>query len=88
MANGHQQSHDSSFGVLVGWSHHGFNGRLDLCLQRVPAAGGQPGDEVEEHHFVMTDNQARVLANYLNQVLGARQGRSRPAGLLGRLFRA
>lgn len=78
-----------SYGVLVGWSHHGFNGRVDLCLQRVRTVDGLDRDEVEQHHFVMTDSQALILANYLGQVMADR-GMSPPQrrrrGLLGRLF--
>lgn len=86
MATRHEQTHDDSFGVLVGWSHRGFDGKLDLCLQRINSLDRENDAEVEEHHFVMTDSQAHVLANYLNQVLGSRYSQQRKRGLLSRLL--
>ena len=66
----HPPASEDGYGVLVGWSHHGFNGRLDLCLQRVGSLVEAERDEVQQQHFYMTENQALLLANYLLDVLG------------------
>lgn len=70
-----------SYGVLVGWSHHAFNGKLDLRLQRVQSMQSVDQDDVESHHFVMTESQAVLLANYLNQVLENRPAHRRKGWL-------
>ena len=84
-----QQSHppagDEQYGVLIGWSHHGFNGRLDLCLQRVGSEEQARRDAVEQQHFYMTENQAILLANYLLGVLDKKPSPAR-RGWLGRML--
>jgi hypothetical protein len=59
-----------TYGVLVGWSHHPMGERIDLKLQRVQTTRSLDQDEVDAHHFVMTRQQAAVLANYLYKVSG------------------
>jgi hypothetical protein len=60
-----------SYGVLVGWSHHPIGARLDLKLQCVQSTRNLAQDEIDSHHFVMTREQATVLANYLFKIAGA-----------------
>lgn len=81
----HPPTAQAGYGVLVGWSHHGFNGRLDLCLQRVASMAAAERDAVEQQHFYMTENQALLLANYLLGVLDKRPP-VRRRGWLARLF--
>lgn len=77
---------DDGYGVLVGWSHHGFNGRLDLCLQRVGSMAEAEQDDVQQQHFYMTENQALLLANYLLGVLDKKPA-ARRKGWLGRVLK-
>lgn len=59
-----------SFGVLVGWAHHGSGSKLDLTLQCVQSTRRGDAREIDDHHIVMTPSQAAVLANYLFQISG------------------
>jgi hypothetical protein len=59
-----------SFGVLVGWTHHGSGTKLDLTLQCVKSTRRDDPGEIDDHHIVMTPSQAAVLANYLFQISG------------------
>ena len=61
-----------SFGVLVGWAHHGTGEKLDLTLQCVKSTRRQDPAAIDDHHIVMTPSQAAVLANYLLQISGQR----------------
>lgn len=60
-----------TYGVLVGWSHHPMGARIDLKLQCVQSTRNLEADEIDSHHFVMTREQATVLANYLFRVAEA-----------------
>jgi hypothetical protein len=73
-----------SFGVLAGWTHSEFSGRLDLRLQTIRSSRRTAPEDVDSHHIVMTKSQAAVLANYLLRITG--QTALRRRGLLGRLF--
>lgn len=59
-----------SFGVLVGWAHHSFNNKVDLTLQCVQSTRRDNAREIDDHHIVMTPQQAAVLANYLYKLSG------------------
>jgi hypothetical protein len=74
-----------SYGVLVGWAHHSFNNRLDLTLQCVQSTRRDNAREIDDHHIVMTPQQAAVLANYLYQISGQTPPEPR-MGLLRRLL--
>jgi hypothetical protein len=80
-ATGNQES----FGVLVGWAHHGIGGKLDLTLQCVQSTRREDAREIDDHHIVMTPSQAAVLANYLLQISGQNLPEKRK-GLLRRLL--
>ena len=62
------QLDSDSYGVLVGWSHSEFTGRIDLRLQAVQSTRRSGREEVDSHHFMMTPNQAMLLANYLFEI--------------------
>lgn len=74
-----------TYGVLVGWSHHPIGERLDLKLQCVQSTRNLAQDEVDAHHFVMTREQATVLANYLFRIAEATPPKHR-RGRLARWF--
>lgn len=59
-----------SYGVLVGWAHYSINDRLDLKLQCIDSTRRSDRRELDDHHIVMTPQQAAVLANYLYQISG------------------
>ena len=74
-----------SYGVLVGWAHHAFGGKVDLTLQCVQSTRRENQREIDDHHIVMTAQQAAVLANYLYQISGHNPPETRK-GLLRRLL--
>lgn len=82
---GEDKNNHESFGVLVGWAHHAFGGRLDLTLQLVQSTRLENTREIDDHHIVMTPQQAAVLANYLYQISGQNPPEPRK-GLLRRLL--
>lgn len=59
-----------TFGVLVGWTHTEFANKLDLRLQTVKNSSALSQDEIDNHHIVMTMQQATLLANYLFNLTG------------------
>ncbi len=59
---------NESFGVLVGWAHHAVGPKLDLTLQCAHSTRSADRKAVDDHHIVMTREQAAVLANYLFKV--------------------
>ncbi|PKB19405.1 hypothetical protein B0I00_1637 [Novosphingobium kunmingense] len=73
-----------SFGVLVGWAHHTVGPKLDLTLQCTHSTRCADKRGVDDHHIVMTREQAAVLANYLFKVSG--QSAPRQRGRLARWF--
>ncbi len=75
-----------SYGFLVGWSHNEFNGRLDLRMQCARSHTDSRPSDIESHHFMMTRNQALVLANYLLAVTGQKAPQRKRKGLLERLI--
>jgi hypothetical protein len=73
----------NDYAVLVGWTHSEFADKLDLRLQTVQSTRHLQHGEVDNHHVVMTPNQAVLLANYLFEVTGQTQ----PSPRRGRLAR-
>ena len=80
------QAPHESYGVLIGWTHHDLNDRLDLRMQSTRSTRCGAPAEVDSHHFMMTRNQALVLANYLFSVTGQDPPRRHRKGLLGWLL--
>ncbi|WP_296674683.1 hypothetical protein [Novosphingobium sp.] len=78
------QADNESFGVLVGWAHHAVGPKLDLTLQCTQSTRCNNRREVDDHHIVMTREQAAVLANYLFRVSGQTPPKQR--GRLSRWF--
>ncbi len=80
-----KSSSDETFGVLVGWSHSQLGERLDLNLQSIGSTRRERRDDLDSHHFMLTRQQATVLANYLLKVTGQSLPRGR-RGFLARWF--
>ncbi|WP_239016688.1 hypothetical protein [Sphingorhabdus pulchriflava] len=51
--------------VVVGWTHHGLGSSIDLRIQSTVSRQALDNDQVDSHHFLMTHNQALLLAKYL-----------------------
>ncbi|MEP7350631.1 MAG: hypothetical protein ABI668_11880 [Sphingorhabdus sp.] len=64
-------------GVVVGWTHHDLGSSIDLRIQSAQSKLALNNDEIDSHHFLMTHNQALLLAKYLldatGQILPAKQ---------------
>jgi hypothetical protein len=56
---------NESYGVLVGWTHIGLNDRLILKIESTCVSQDGKPDDIHENHFMMTQNQAMLLANSL-----------------------
>lgn len=74
-----------SFGVLINWGLQSLGSKLDLKLQCTGSTRCEGSTALDDHHIVMTHEQAAVLANYLYEVSGQTPPRAR-RGLLGRWF--
>lgn len=86
MAGGSQVHEDSGeFGVLVGWSHTPFARGIDLRVQSAAQASVAAG-QIDSRHYLMTKNQALILAKYLLDVTGQELPERKRPGLLRRLF--
>ena len=60
---------DDGFRVLVGWSHAPFSRGIQLKLQAKRVEGPSAG-MVEGQRYLMTRNQALILAKYLLDTTG------------------
>lgn len=80
MAIEHAEDGKDQTGVVVGWTHHDLGGSIDLRLQSARSKAALQGDRIDSHHFLMTRNQALLLAKYLldatGQSLPKKQSRS------------
>lgn len=76
------------FGVLIGWSHAPFTHGIQLKVQSVVGDTRDPGN-ITARNYLMTRNQALILAKYLldatGQTLAAPSRESRLKRLLRRL---
>jgi hypothetical protein len=75
-----------SYGVLVGWTHGRFDGRIDLRLQTAHSSGALAKGEIDNCHIVMTPNQATLLANYLFTITNQTPPPQRKRGRLAKWF--
>ena len=74
------------FRILVGWTQAPFSRGVQLRLQSKRAEGPHAG-AVEDHRFLMTRNQALLLANFLLDVTGQSLPPRRHEGPLRRALR-
>lgn len=79
------QGERDSFGLLVGWAHHAQSDKIDLKLQTVANSSALSREQIDNHHIVMTKQQATVLANYLFTITNQTPPRRR-GGRLARWF--
>jgi hypothetical protein len=52
-------------GVVVGWTHHDLGTSIDLRIQSTVSQAALDEKQIDGHHFLMTHNQALLLAKYL-----------------------
>ncbi len=83
----HEDVGGTRCGVVVGWVHHPVGTGIDLTLQSAVSAEALARDQVNSHHFLMTRNQALLVANYLLDATGQTIPRRRRPSLLRRLFK-
>ena len=57
-------------GVVVGWTHHDLGTSIDLRLQSATSKQALDESQVDSHHFLMTHNQALLLAKFLLDATG------------------
>ncbi len=57
-------------GVVVGWTHHDLGSSIDLRIQSVRSKQALDSDDIDSRHFLMTHNQALLLAKYLLDTTG------------------
>jgi hypothetical protein len=58
------------FGVLVGWLHHDCHQGINLGLQSARSQASWARGAVDMRHYLMTRNQALLLARYLLEATG------------------
>ena len=74
------------FGVLVGWSHAPFQRGIQLKVQSTCSEGGEVRD-IAARSYLMTRNQALILAKYLLAATGQDLPERPREGHIRRLFR-
>lgn len=74
------------FGVLVGWSHAPFTRGIQLKVQSTTGEGG-PRPDIAARSYLMTRNQALILAKYLLDATGQTLPAPPRGGVLRRLLR-
>jgi hypothetical protein len=57
-------------GVVVGWTHHDLGSSIDLRIQSTVSQEALDQKQVDSHHFLMTHNQALLLAKFLLDTTG------------------
>jgi hypothetical protein len=57
-------------GVVVGWTHHDLGSSIDLRIQSAVSQQALDQSQVDSHHFLMTHNQALLLAKFLLDTTG------------------
>jgi hypothetical protein len=57
-------------GVVVGWTHNDLGSSIDLRIQSTVSRAALDENRVDSHHFLMTHNQALLLAKFLLDATG------------------
>ncbi|MBL0923245.1 MAG: hypothetical protein IBJ12_02110 [Sphingomonadaceae bacterium] len=73
-------------GVVVGWTHHDLGYSIDLRIQSTVSQAALDENRVDSHHFLMTHNQALLLAKFLLDATGQSLPVRRKAPLWRRLL--
>ena len=58
------------FGVLVGWTHRDGPQGISLSMQSARSQVAWAAREIDRRHYLMTRNQALLLARYLLEATG------------------
>lgn len=58
------------FGVLIGWTHHDAPQGINLAMQSAASQAAWAAREIDRRHYLMTRNQALLLARYLLEATG------------------
>ena len=74
------------FGALVGWTSTRSGDRLTLRLQSVRTPPPHEKGDIDSRLYMLDQNQAAQLANYLFEMSGQSKPSRRERGLLARLF--
>jgi hypothetical protein len=74
------------FGVLLGWTHDQSSRGILLKMQSTNGAARERGD-ITARYYMMTNNQALILAKYLLDVTGQALPEKPRNGPLARLMR-
>lgn len=82
---GHHDN-DDGFGVLVGWTHAPMAKGIQLKVQSTTGDGRNPRD-IAARQYLMTRNQALILAKYLLDATGQSLPAPPREGRLKRLLR-
>jgi hypothetical protein len=72
--------------ALVGWQHRTITSGVEIELQSARSRVGLENGQIESRHYLLTANQALLLARYLLRVTGQELVREVPRGWLRRLF--
>lgn len=57
-------------GVVIGWTHHDHGASIDLRIQTAISQEALDQKRIDSHHFLMTYNQALLLAKFLLDTTG------------------
>jgi hypothetical protein len=74
-------------GVVVGWTHNDLGSSIDLRIQSTTSKQALDENRVDSHHFLMTHNQALLLAKYLLDATGQKLPEHQRASIWRRLIR-
>ena len=58
------------FGVLIGWTHRDGPQGISLAMQSAATQVAWAAREIDRRHYLMTRNQALLLARYLLEATG------------------
>ena len=58
------------YGVLVGWTHSPCGPGINLKMQSAQSQAALHAGQIDAHDFLMTRNQALILARYLLSATG------------------
>ena len=75
------------YGVLIGWSHAPIGRDIRLVLQSATTDQGRRSGDIAARSYLMTRNQALILARYLLDVTGQTLPPPRRMGRIKRLWR-
>lgn len=73
-------------GVIIGWTHRDLGTSIDLRIQSAVSQQALDRHAIDSHHFLMTRNQALLLAKYLLDATGQSLPAKTKPSLRRRLF--